>query len=99
MNTIFLDENLIQLASTHLSKYTSDLSDAVSRLSRLLGQIDNRVLSRSDVGSRLGNLCKELGIYRKSWGISRGLWRMKVENILILKIIWLKWDCHSAQIP
>ncbi|MEK5024884.1 hypothetical protein [Paenibacillus sp. FSL M7-1046] len=68
MNTIFLDENLIQIASTHLSKYTSDLSDAVSRLSRLLGQIDNRVLSRSDVGSRLGNLCKELGDLQEKLG-------------------------------
>lgn len=60
MNTIFLDENLILDASTQLSNYTSDLSDAVSKLCRLLGQIDPKVLSRSDVGSRLGNLCKEL---------------------------------------
>lgn len=60
MNTIFLDENLIQNASTQLSKYTSDLSEVVSRLSRLAGQIDHRVLSRSDVGSRLGNVCREL---------------------------------------
>lgn len=60
MDTIFLDEKLIQTATITLSRTLSDLSDAVNRLYRLHSQIDGRILSRSDAGGRLVSLCKEL---------------------------------------